>query len=219
MKLYLSSYRIPNKRALAKLFTKPITELSGLLIMNAKENDGAKGKRAISTTQEFLLNIGFKRVEVCDLRTLASESFDIEQKMLSQDFLYFAGGRSYELITAINDTMSSDCIKSAVKAGVVYIGESAGATVAGPSLVGFDSVEKHRHSGRSVDIGMNMVDTLIVPHNDSPYEKYRGRAPNIQAQNPGIKVLPLNDNQALVIDGDSEEIVSGDDNHSRAAYQ
>ena len=122
-------------------------------------------------------------------------------------------------MAAINDTKVAAILKNAIDAGVVYIGESAGAIVLGPSLIGFDSIEAQGDTGSYTGEGLALIDTIIVPHNDSPDEKYAGRAPSIQDQNPGLKVLALNDNQALVTNGDLEQIVSGDDNHSRLAYQ
>ncbi len=219
MKLYLTSYRIPNIKALFSLFDRPAAELRGLLVMNAKEHYGSQGEAAISSTLKYLYALGFKYVEVFDLRNAALKGESLRKKLHEQDFIYVAGGSGHDIMAAINDTKVAAILKNAIDAGVVYIGESAGAIVLGPSLIGFDSIEAQGDTGSYTGEGLALIDTIIVPHNDSPDEKYAGRAPSIQDQNPGLKVLALNDNQALVTNGDLEQIVSGDDNHSRLAYQ
>ncbi len=219
MKLYLTSYRIPNIKALFSLFDKSAAELKGLLVMNAKGHYGSQGEAAIGSTLKYLYALGFKYVEVFDLRNAALKGESLRKKLHEQDFIYVAGGNGHDIMAAINDTKVAAVLKNAIDTGAVYIGESSGAIILGPSLIGFDSAEAYGDTGSCTGEGLALIDTIIVPHNNSPDEKYAGRAPSIQAQNPGLKVLALNDNQALVISGDLEQIVSGDDNHSRLAYQ
>ena len=59
MKLYLTSYRIPNIKALFSLLDRPAAELRGLLVMNAKEHYGSQGEAAISSTLKYLYALGF----------------------------------------------------------------------------------------------------------------------------------------------------------------
>ena len=73
MKLYLSSYRIPDTEALFELFDKSPEELKGAIITNAKDQKPEEDRRQkLGSLKEYLGSIGLRQTSFVDLRTATS---------------------------------------------------------------------------------------------------------------------------------------------------
>lgn len=212
MKLYLSSYRVPNTDALFKLFQKPPEELNGAIITNAKDQKPPLEKQEkLSSLKSYLGSIGLTKTTFVDL--LADQASDnLEQYLGGYDYLFVMGGNNFDLRNAAAKSGFDRALPNLLNKGQVYIGESAGALIVGPSLRGFQTMDEAAADQKHWD-GFGIIDTILVPHNDSSDLRYANRASHISAANPGCIVQPLNDNQALVVDGNNRLIVDGADNN------
>lgn len=207
MKLYLSSYRIPEFSTCANLFDKPIGELSGLVITNAKENRSPEEQnRKFESLRHDLAGLGLAKIVFQDVRKLMRKA-DAADQLEDYNYIYAAGGNTFDLVKAITESGFEGPLRHFINEGRTYIGESAGAIAIGPSLAGFNTTDEQKDA--SITKGLGLIDTIIVPHNDSLDARYTDRAKYIQELNPGCNVLPLNDNQALVINGRASSVVSG----------
>lgn len=79
------------------------------------------------------------------------------------DIIYISGGNTFYLLNELRKSCAEQAIKNTVKAGKIYIGESAGAIVAAPdtryaTLMGENSVNVSDFTG------LNLVDFCVVPH-------------------------------------------------------
>lgn len=206
MKLYLSSYRIPHIEALSGLFDRSLDKLEGAILINAKDDKPAEERQQkLAALQTDLAAIGLGSTVLVDLLD-HDDARRIGRQLARFDYLYAAGGNTYSLRRAMKKSGFDFAISHLLETNQVYIGESAGALVAGRSLRGFESMDDA--SGATAWDGLGLIDTIIVPHNDSPDPRYAGRAPEIAAANPGFEVLPLNDNQALVVDHEQRQVVT-----------
>lgn len=208
MKLYLSSYRIPVEKPLFELFDKKPKKLKGAIITNAKDKKEPKEReQKLDALQVDLAKIGLKNTVFVDLLEHKNPR-KLGDHLASFDYLYVAGGNSFDLLSAMRKSGFDHVVEDLLDVGQVYIGESAGAVVVGPSMRGFECVdetaEKHRNKG------LGLIDTIIVPHNDSPDPAYNGIAEYVKLQNPNYYIQPLNDNQCFINNGKSCRIYTSD---------
>jgi len=79
------------------------------------------------------------------------------------DIIYVSGGNTFYLLNELRKSRVWQAIKNAVKAGKIYIGESAGAVIAAPDTRYATPMDEN-----SVNVsdftGLNLVDFFIVPH-------------------------------------------------------
>lgn len=191
MKLYLSSYRVPHPEKLFALLDKVPEETKGVIVTNAKEKRTPEERALkLSELQNDLSAIGLKNTVGIDLR-------DGIPQLGQYDYVFAAGGNTFDLRRAMLETGFDEKIRDYLGNGGVYVGESAGAIVAGPSLRGFEMMDDKPEN--PIWDGMALVDTIIVPHNDSADPAYNNRAPEIQRANQTHLVTPLDDKEDYVI--------------------
>ncbi|WP_188115954.1 Type 1 glutamine amidotransferase-like domain-containing protein [Campylobacter concisus] len=123
---------------------------------------------------EILENFGAKlrRLDVScakDLAALVSSQDEpsCEDKILSTisqcDIIYVSGGNTFYLLNELRKSRAAQAIKNAVKAGKIYIGESAGAIVAAPDTR-YATLMDENSATTSDFTGLNLVDFYVVPH-------------------------------------------------------
>ena len=79
------------------------------------------------------------------------------------DIIYVSGGNTFYLLNELRKSRVWQAIKNAVKAGKIYIGESAGATVAAPDTR-YATLMDENSANMSDFTGLNLVDFYVVPH-------------------------------------------------------
>ena len=90
-----------------------------------------------------------------------------EDKILSTisqcDIIYVSGGNTFYLLNELRKSRIWQAIKNEVKAGKIYIGESAGAIVAAPGTR-YATLMDENSANMSDFTGLNLVDFCVVPH-------------------------------------------------------
>lgn len=90
------------------------------------------------------------------------------------EVLVVGGGDPYHLLERLRQTGCDERIQMAVDRGLLYVGISVGAIVAGPSLLP-QTVVSPFSPPDGLDLrGMSLVDIVVFPHRDRP-----GRAARI----------------------------------------
>lgn len=162
-----------------------------MIVTNAKENRSPDERLTkLKALQTDLSAIGLRNTIGVDLRGQMPRLDDF-------DYIFMAGGNTFDLRRAMVETGFDDQIREYLDNGGVYVGESAGAIVVGPSLRGFESMDDKPDN--PIWDGMGLIDQIIVPHNDSIDPAYNNRAPEIQKVNPSHPVIPLGDSEEYVI--------------------
>lgn len=191
MKLYLSSYRVPHPEKLFALIGKVPDRATGAIITNAKDRKAPEQREEkLLLLETFLSSIGLnKTVRI----NLYNDQFDLAD----YDYIYVVGGNTFDLRRAMLETGFDEKLRRYLDYGGVYVGESAGAIVVGPSLRGFEIMDEAPND--ALWKGLGIIDTILVPHNDSKEEKFRDRAPGIKERNVGKSVQPLNDDEDYIV--------------------
>ncbi|WP_149716111.1 Type 1 glutamine amidotransferase-like domain-containing protein [Campylobacter concisus] len=120
------------------------------------ENFGAKLRHLdVSCAKNSAALVSEQDEPFCDDEILAA---------ISQcDIIYVSGGNTFYLLNELRKSRIWQAIKNAVKAGKIYIGESAGAIAAAPDTKYATLMDEN--SVKTSDFtGLNLVDFCIVPH-------------------------------------------------------
>lgn len=96
MKLYLSSYRIPNPDALSKLLGKSLQNVSVALIPNAKDYYSQRARDfKVHDLVSYMQQLGLT-VDVVDLRDYDDPKV-LKKKLASYHLIWAMGGNTYIL--------------------------------------------------------------------------------------------------------------------------
>ncbi|MET9325745.1 Type 1 glutamine amidotransferase-like domain-containing protein [Tsukamurella sp. NPDC003166] len=158
-----------------------------------------------------LTDLGFRltRMTVGKYR----DARDFASDLGTVDAVYLSGGHTFVLLGALQSNGTGEVLTERVRAGLPYIGLSAGSVVAGPNVEPVAPLDDPADAPGVTDFtGLGLVDTVVIPHADGllpPYppavidevvRTYGGRFP----------LTRVNDDQALLVeDGVATLIPSG----------
>lgn len=205
MKLYLSSYRIPTPEDLFGLVGKTPEETRVAVIPNAKDFRPEKEQK-IQDVLTDLGKLGLIKSKLVDLNQYKPGG-SLEDDLSSFDMMYVCGGNTTDLLYAMQASGFQEVVGRLTKKGLVYLGESAGAIAAGKSLKGFESPNDPPHVPQKPTNGLALVNKIVIPHADNPM--YNDRLPVLIDMYSNDELVIINDNQALVVDGNETKIVTG----------
>ncbi|HEV7455011.1 MAG TPA: Type 1 glutamine amidotransferase-like domain-containing protein [Candidatus Saccharimonadales bacterium] len=208
MKLYLSSYRIPDLGVLVALIGKQPDKTHVALISNAKDYYAPRAKavkvRAVVTDLEAC---GFK-VDVIDLYDYRNPAAKLTEKLQEYDMLWVMGGNTFCLREAMRHSEFDKIIKGVVDGGVVFAGESAGACIAGTDLHGIELADDAEFAETVIWDGLGLAPHCFIPHADNAeFGAVIRQVAQSRANDPSV--VMLNDNQAWVVNGTDERKITG----------
>ncbi len=202
VKLMLSSVALSpaQAQALAALVGKQAHEVNVAIITNAADPDGATLPMWALKNYGVLQSSGFQ-VETVDLRKYRDKLQDLQKLLTSKDVIWFGGGNTFYLRWLLKDLGLDKFIIGLAETGKVYGGESAGAILAGPTLKYFEAADDMHVVPEVIKDGLRLTQFVVVPHMDS--EEYAGVVAKInqQLKDDKFTTVPLNDGQALVVNG------------------
>lgn len=208
MKLYLSSYRIPNPGELERLIGKPLSMCKVALIPNAKDyTPDSERSQKINELQSDLVKLDIK-ADIVDLRYY-NDPDSLENTLKTYELVWVAGGNCFVLRFEMQRSGFETIIAKLLRSGLVYGGESAGAIVAGASLHGFEAADDPASAAKLIKEGLRLTKKVIAPHMDNAeFADYTKHIQNLYAGDE--RIIYLSDNQALVINNDMQVVVSGE---------
>jgi dipeptidase E len=208
VKLFLySSFQISpeNSAALNRLVGKDPKEITIAAIENATDIiDDAKDW--VADSRNSLITHG-GQVEVVDLRNWQKNPAGLREKLASKDVIWLCGGHTFYLRWMLKKTGADSIIKELVQQGKVYAGWSAGAVVAGPTLRLFDRFDDPKDAPEAVWDGLGLTNIVTVIHMDNPAFADEMKKINQELLQAGFTTAPLNEAQALMIDGDEQKVI------------
>lgn len=202
MKLYLSSYLIPDLNQFIEFVGKNPKSIKIGLIVNAKDDKELDEKKIkINRAKNYFKNLGFN-VEKIDLKDYFDKD-SLKETLMKYDVIWVIGGNTYSLRWAMEKSNFKNSMKNAFASGVIYAGDSAGAIVAGPTLKYFDIVDNASSPPETIYEGLNFVDFSILPHSDS--DKFKEAIISIKKKllNNNYKTINLNDNEFVLCENGS----------------
>lgn len=206
MKLYLTSYRIPDTKSLLELVGKPPQHAPVAIIANAKDYLVTRARAIkVREIQEYLASLGFIDAQEIDLRDY-KDTRGLHRALESYDVIWAAGGNTFCLMEQVKASGLDNIIRALLEKDIVYVGESAGAVAAGKSLRGVEQDDEPEFASKQHWDGLGLIDKFILPHADNKfYAASNEQSKQIYSHED---LVSLNDDQALIINGSEKKIIS-----------
>jgi dipeptidase E len=116
------------------------------------------------------------------------------------DVLVVSGGDPFHLLRAARRTGFGAAARKALGAGAVYVGYSAGAMLAGPTLEPLRWTSPFTAPAALELTGLGLADVLVLPHDDRPGRAERhAKAQCVFADR--VKLVPLRDGDLVIQHG------------------
>lgn len=179
---------------------KPWREFKMAHVITASK--GVTNLEYFERNRAFFKKEGYQSEEL----DLDGKSEDELREILSKkELVYVEGGNSYYLLKSIRESGFDKVIKELLPKGLIYMGGSAGAYVACPTIemAGFRHQDKYDHYGVTDLTGMNLIPFLLSVHYKPEYRDILEEKIS-QAKYP-LKILT--DEQAILIKDGEVELV------------
>jgi len=207
MKLLLTSVGLSNQT-----ITNALAELSGestkdmrLAFVPTAANVEKGDKHWLIEDYNNCRKAGFE-VDIVDISALTRQQW--QPRLEEARVFFFGGGNTFHLMHWMKKSGLVDLLPKLLE-NRVYVGLSAGSCVAGPTI--YNSVQNLFDEKYELEIkeGLGMVDFHFIPHLNSTYFK-KIRKENVENAAKDVKepVYALDDQSAMVINGDKIEVVS-----------
>lgn len=200
MRLYLSSNYVPTPDDFFQLIGKAPGDVRLAIIPHGRDCYIERIRQHyIDKVVRYFQELDIQDCEVLDLRTYPDDASDELQTILARyDVVWASGGNAFMLLYELRRTGCDTAIHNLLENDMlVYGGESAGQIVAGPSMRGFELMDKPAFAEAVHWDGMALVDRYIIPHADDP--RYQTAVGQIREQQ--ADALLLGDAQAYVVEG------------------
>jgi dipeptidase E len=149
--------------------------------------------------------MGFQMVDV-DIKNKTSEQ--LYEALSTVDVIFVSGGNTYYLLEKAQTSGFLEVVKKLIDRGVIYIGSSAGSALACSTIEHIEDFDDKSIANLTSFEGLTLTNKLILPHYGE--EKYKAKFQIIMDKwaAKGYDMLPLRNDQVLVISKDKEEILS-----------
>ena len=157
----------------------------------------------VDVDREALVNSNFV---VCDIDLAKASTEALRAALNSSDIIFVAGGNTFYLLEQANRIGFRKLLVEQLENNKLYIGSSAGAILVGPTLehVKFDDPD-YAEKLDSLK-GLDLVNVTLLPHYGKP--KYQKVNDSILEKFKHLDILTLTDNQCLMVQEDTQEVVN-----------
>lgn len=166
--------------------------------------DPYEDKSFIEVDRRALVEAGFNVIDV-DIKNKKNE--DLLKELKDMSIVLVAGGNTFYLLQEARKSGFDKVVKDLINDGVVYMGSSAGAVLVGPNIEPVASIDDPSKAPTlTSNDGLNIVDFVALPHYGEG--KYKTKLDAIIKKfGNKYKIIPINNNQAVAVEGDSYQIV------------
>ena len=165
----------------------------------------------VAAARESIASLGHE-VELLELRQMSPENAELVLQSL--DVLYVAGGSTFALLEALRFSGNDEVLIRHVRAGLPYIGCSAGSAVTGPDIAPLSLMDDPADGPhlRST-AGLALIDRTVLPHADGRLPQYPTQLieRTLQTYGDEYPLVQLRDDQALCVDGAEERIIPSEE--------
>lgn len=157
MKFYLSSYRVPTPKDLEQLVGKAYADMRVVFVANAKDYyiDRIRDLK-INETKAYFEVLGVRHIDVVDLRMYRGVK-SLSKKLQDYDLIWVNGGNTFMLRYEMKQSGFDAVLPGLLEKGAVYGGESAGAVVAGSSLLGVELADSAEFAEEIIWSGLGLL--------------------------------------------------------------
>lgn len=168
------------------------------------------GKAMVYSSAGRLTELALRRigVNVCNLDIAGASYGFIRDAIENSDIIYVGGGNSFFLLQEMRRSGADAIIAEAVANGKPYIGESAGAVVAGPDIGYIQDMDDAKAAPMLHDSrGLGLVDFRVVPHYQGPFLGRRA-AKIVRRYADASDLRIITDRQAIVVHDGKDTTIS-----------
>ncbi|WP_025134334.1 Type 1 glutamine amidotransferase-like domain-containing protein [Leucobacter sp. PH1c] len=160
-------------------------------------DDAAAGMPFAEAERAGIAGLGPELVTV-HARDMAADTLD--RVLDGVDAVYVASGETFLLLDALRSNGTGEVLERRVRAGLPYIGCSAGSIVAGSSVTPAELMDDRGLApALASDAGLGLVDSVVIPHADGQLPPYPPQliADIVARFGEEFPLLLLRDDQAL----------------------
>jgi dipeptidase E len=129
-----------------------------------------------------------------------ASSADVRARVSVADVITVSGGDPFHLLAEARRSGFADAVREALGAGAVYVGYSAGAMVAGPTLEPLLLTSPFSPPTGLDVTGLGLADVLVLPHHGRPGRAERHAAAQAEFGSR-VRLEPLSDGELVIQDG------------------
>ena len=200
-KLLLTSTGLANQNItnqFLQIISKPVSQIKIIFVPTASRSK--EELKYVNESKKELLDLGILENNIKTLNLDKPVSF---QEVEDFDVIYVCGGNTFYLLKKVRETGFDKVIIEFVKTGKLYFGVSAGSILVNPNISAASTgLEPDENDVNLTDLtGLNLTAIIVSPHyceEEKPIiDKFKKKSQ--------YKVVPLTDNQALlVLDGETK---------------
>jgi len=149
--------------------------------------------------------------EVVDVTVRTSTPLRLGEQLSALDAVYVASGSTFALLEALRTTGNDTVLAEHVRAGLPYVGASAGSIIAGPDVTPASLMDDPADGPGLADFaGLGLIDQTVIPHADGQLPPYPPEViqETVDRYGAGHRLVLLRDDQALRVDGDDRTVVA-----------
>lgn len=167
----------------------------------------------IDDAQQSFAGAAFVEAERAALEELAghivpvtareTETHRFDQILEDVDAVYVASGSTFALLDALRESGNAAVLVDRVRAGLPYIGASAGSIIAGPDVTPASLMDDPADGPALTDYaGLALIDQTVIPHADGLLPPYPPELiqKTLDTYRGAYALAPLNDDEALLMD-------------------
>ncbi|VXB45476.1 Type 1 glutamine amidotransferase-like domain-containing protein [Plantibacter sp. T3] len=135
---------------------------------------------------------------------------DLDRTLADLDAVYVASGSTFALLEALRSSGNDTVITRHVRAGLPYIGASAGSIIAGPDATPVSLLDDPAGGPTLTGFaGLALIDRTVIPHADGQLPPYPPEliSRTLEQYADDYPLVPLRDDQALLIDGATATVI------------
>jgi dipeptidase E len=162
----------------------------------------------IATARQAFENLGMK-INDMDISSISTK--EIAEQLDQSDYIYVSGGNTFFLLQELKRTGADKLIKDQILKGKPYIGESAGSILVAPDISYMKCVNYSKEKAPLLKSfsALGVVDFYSVPHyKEEPFVEINDEV--VRRYDKLLNLLPISNTQAVIVNGDTREIVEAD---------
>lgn len=150
-------------------------------------------------SKRALQRLGFE-VEQLDVEDVPSGSAErVTRSIAEADYIYVGGGNTFFLLQELRRTGADRAIIEQVRAGMPYIGESAGSVITAPDIGYIKLMDRTDKAPDLTDYaGLGLADFRVVPHHHATAMGHAAQR-ILDRYGADLSLKPLTNRQALLV--------------------
>jgi len=158
----------------------------------------------VDEAKEAFAKMGFE-VQILDV-SKASEA-EAKAKIGAARVLYVSGGNTFYLLRELKKKDLVALIADRVRSGeLIYVGESAGAMIAAPSVEYASVMDDAGDYGAAAQAGLDLVKFYPVPHyGEEPF--VQSATEILEIYGGKLNLAPINNSEAIAVHGDKFKVL------------